>query len=475
MQEQELDLGYIFSIIKKWGFLILLFVILGLSAAIFYNYESPIVYQSEASLYVEPPVSSNQVNYDGILSNQKMVKTYTQIIKSRKILSKVKDDLNLSYSIDDLSDMLLVDAVSDTEIINIKVNSEQKSEAAVIANTIASVFIAEIKDTMNITNIRVIDEAVPNKTPISPRVNFNCLVGSMIGLFVGFILVFIIESMNHKITTHEDVKRYLSLKTIGIIPDEALDDENIVGKKGSKVKYNNSILNRTNELKIINNPNGMIAESIRMIRTNLNFRDLKVVNVVSTLPSEGKTSFICDLALSFALLEKKVLVIDCDLRKPKVHKKFGLSRQNGLTDVILSHGEISYLDAIQTFKDKGKDVSIDVLSAGSRVANPSELLNKKSFAQLIEKLREKYDMIFIDCSPISSMTDGILVSKLSDGTVYVIESDRVDYPVIQTCIEDLKNNNVTILGTVLTKVNVKEQKKLYGYKYDYYYSNDDRK
>ena len=92
----------------------------------FYNYESPIVYQSEASLYVEPPVSSNQVNYDGILSNQKMVKTYTQIIKSRKILSKVKDDLNLSYSIDDLSDMLLVDAVSDTEIINIKVNSEQK-------------------------------------------------------------------------------------------------------------------------------------------------------------------------------------------------------------------------------------------------------------------------------------------------------------------------------------------------------------
>ena len=72
MQEQELDLGYIFSIIKKWGFLILLFVILGLSAAIFYNYESPIVYQSEASLYVEPPVSSNQVNYDGILSNQKM-------------------------------------------------------------------------------------------------------------------------------------------------------------------------------------------------------------------------------------------------------------------------------------------------------------------------------------------------------------------------------------------------------------------
>ena len=90
---------------------------------------------------------------------------------------------------------------------------------------------------------------------------------------------------------------------------------------------------------------------------------------------------------------------------------------------------------------------------------------------MLDELKKHYDLIFIDCSPISSMTDGVLVSKLSDGTVYVIESERTDYPVIQSCIEELKGNNVTILGAVLTKVNVKRQKKLYGYKYDYYYSN----
>ena len=90
---------------------------------------------------------------------------------------------------------------------------------------------------------------------------------------------------------------------------------------------------------------------------------------------------------------------------------------------------------------------------------------------MLEELKKHYDLIFIDCSPISCMTDGVLVSKLADGTVYVVESERTDYKVIQSCMDELKDNRVTVLGAVLTKVNVKRQKKLYGYKYDYYYSN----
>ena len=185
----------------------------------------------------------------------------------------------------------------------------------------------------------------------------------------------------------------------------------------------------------------------------------------------GKTTNLLNLAGIYEQLEKKVLIIDCDLRKPKVHKKFGLARKNGVTDVILSHGSISLGSAIQKYHIKDSHVRVDVLSAGSRVANPSELINKKSFATMLDELKKHYDLIFIDCSPISSMTDGVLVSKLSDGTVYVIESERTDYPVIQSCMEELRGNNVTLLGAVLTKVNVKRQKKLYGYKYDYYYSN----
>ena len=468
-QEKEFDFSYIFSTIGKWFFLILLFSILGFSVAIFYNYGAPILFQSETSLYVEPPVSSNQVNYDGILSNQKMVKTYTQIIKSRKILTKVMKQSEKDYTMDQLQDMLEVASVSDTEIITIKVTSEYKEEARDLANTIASVFIEEIKETMQITNIRVIDEAIINSEPVSPKTTLNCIIGVGAGFFVGLLLAFIIESMNSKITNHEDVKRYLGVKTLGVIPHNSIDAETKAPKK--KKGNDKQVHLKGEEIKIITDPTSVISESVRMIRTNLNFLDLKIINVVSTVPSEGKTSLICDLAVSFAMLEKKVLIIDCDLRKPKVHKKFGLARKNGVTDVILSHGSISLGSAIQKYHIKDSHVRVDVLSAGSRVANPSELINKKSFATMLDELKKHYDLIFIDCSPISSMTDGVLVSKLSDGTVYVIESERTDYPVIQSCMEELRGNNVTLLGAVLTKVNVKRQKKLYGYKYDYYYSN----
>ena len=468
-QEKEFDFSYIFTTIGKWFFLILLFTILGLSAAIFYNYGAPILYQSETSLYVEPPVNSNQVNYDGILSNQKMVKTYTQIIKSRTILMQVKEQLQLDYTLDELQNMLEVASVSDTEIIVIKVTSEYKDEAKEIANTIALVFIEEIKETMDITNIRVIDEAIVNQNPVSPKTTLNCIIGGGIGLCIGLLLAFIIESMNNKIVTHEDVKKYLGVKTLGVIPHNSIDTDT-KGKKKKK-EYEKQAHLKGEEIKIITEPTSVISESVRMIRTNLNFSDLKVINVVSTLPSEGKTSVICDLAVSFAMLEKRVLIIDCDLRKPKVHKKFGLARKNGVTDVILSHGSISLGSTIQKYKIKDSDARVDVLAAGSRVANPSELINKKSFATMLAELKKHYDLILMDCPPISSMTDGVLVSKISDGTVYVIESERTDYPVIQSCMEELKSNNVAVLGAILTKVNVKRQKKLYGYKYDYYYSN----
>ena len=130
---------------------------------------------------------------------------------------------------------------------------------------------------------------------------------------------------------------------------------------------------------------------------------------------------------------------------------------------------LDYKQVVQKYKQN--KVELDVLTAGSKISNPSELINSAYFARLIAKLREDYDLVLIDCPPISNMTDGVLVSKLADGTVYVIESDKTDYQVISDCIEELKNNKVFILGAVLTKVDVKKEKRLYGYKYDYYYSN----
>ena len=461
--EEELNVNYLFDVLKKWFLLILLCALIGLGGAIFYGYSSPIIYESSTTLYVEPQVNSSIVDYEGILTNSKMIKTYKQILKSRKITEKVINNLKLNISYENLLNMTTINTVSDTEMLSISVRSEYYQQAPIIANEIAAVFIEQMKEDMGIENIVVVDEAIENLTPVEPNMIKLSILGLAAGILVGCAFTFLLDSMDNKIKNHDDVKKYLKIKTIGMIPNY-----NVITEQKKKL---NSINSATN-IKILDEPNNIASESIRMLRTNLNFMDLKVINAVSTVPSEGKTEVLTNLALSFALLEKKVILIDCDLRKPKVHKNFGLCRGIGVSDIVLSKNTIDYREAIQTFKKN--NVSIDILAAGSKVSNPSELINSKSFANLVDKLKQDYDLVLIDCPPISSMTDGMLVSYLSDGTIYVIESERTDYQVIRSCIDELKANKAFILGAVLTKVNIKSQKKLYGYKYDYYYASYDK-
>lgn len=463
--EEELNISSLLELFKKWFLLILLFTLIGLGLAIFYGYSSPIIYESTTTLYVEPQVNSSIVDYEGILTNSKMIKTYKQIIKSRKIVNKVIDNLKLDITYDKLIDMMTISAVSDTEMLSINIKSEYYQQATIIANELANVFIDQMKIDMGIENIVVIDPAIDNLTPVEPNMMKLSLLGLLAGIMFGCAFAFILETMDNKVKNHDDVKKYLKIKTIGMIPNY-----NVVNDQKKKI---NTISKNTN-IKILDEPNNIASESIRMLRTNLNFMDLKVINAVSTVPSEGKTEVLTNLALSFALLEKRVILVDCDLRKPKVHKNFGLCRGIGVSDIVISKNKLNYREAIQTYTDKKSNISIDVLAAGSKVSNPSELINSKSFSNLIQNLKEEYDLVLIDCPPISSMTDGMLVSYLSDGTIYVIESERTDYQVIKSCLEELKSNKAFILGAVLTKVNIKNQKKLYGYKYDYYYASYDK-
>ena len=270
---------------------------MGLSAAIFYGYTAPIIYQSSTTLYVEPQVNSSIVDYEGILTNNKMIKTYRQIIQSRKIVGKVIENLNLNYTYEQLSNMMSVSTVSDTEMLSISIKSEYYSEAPIIANEVANVFIAQMKEDMGIENIVVIDEALENLTPVEPNMFKLMILGLGAGLVLGCTLAFIFDSMDNKIKNHEDVKKYLKVKTIGMIPNY-----NVIGEQ--KRKPNN--LSSNTNIRILDEPNGIASESIRMLRTNLNFMDLKVINAVSTVPSEGKTEVLTNLALSFALLEKKL-------------------------------------------------------------------------------------------------------------------------------------------------------------------------
>ena len=282
MEERELDFSDVLSAIRKWFLLILLFIILGGSASAFYNYGAPIRYQSTTTLYVQPQVTASEVDYQGILTNQRMVKTYVQIMKSRKVIEKVIEKLELNQTYDEFLNNTSITSSDDTQMISISVKSVDKESAALIANTFASTFIEEIKESMNITNIVVVDEAVVNSNPVEPRIVYNYAIGIGLGAIIGLILAFLLDSMDNKIKNHEDVKKFLKIKTLGVVPDHSIDAE-IKNKKKVYVKPNEI------DIKILTDPTSVVSESMRMIRTNLNFMDLKLINIISTLPSEGKS------------------------------------------------------------------------------------------------------------------------------------------------------------------------------------------
>ena len=218
-------------------------------------------------------------------------------------------------------------------------------------------------------------------------------------------------------------------------------------------------------------------EIIRKLETNektgltQNQVEQKQKDIGKNVIIEGKSETIVNVATSFAMIGKKVLLIDCDLRKPKVHKNFNLNRAMGLTDILVYDRVSEYQKIIQSFKIINTKYKVDILSAGSKVSNPSELLSSKTFNDLIEEVKKEYDLILVDCPPVSLMTDAVIVSKVADGTVYVIEYDRINSSAIASGIDQLKDINANVLGGIITKVNINKQKKLYGNKYEYYYNN----
>lgn len=204
------------------------------------------------------------------------------------------------------------------------------------------------------------------------------------------------------------------------------------------------------------------AEAYRDLRTNLEFAALEshgnVFQFTSSIPGEGKTTTACNVARAFAQLNQKVLLIDCDLRRPRVHELFGIEAEPGLTFVLL--GGLAPLDAFV-----GVD-GLDVLTAGRTPPNPAELLRSQAMAQLLNAVRASYDVVVIDAPPLLPVTDATTLARLGVGTVVVADSGRIRRKQLSDALRKLNNIKMPPLGIVLNRVK-QELGGYYGYGYGY--------
>lgn len=228
-----------------------------------------------------------------------------------------------------------------------------------------------------------------------------------------------------------------------------------------KSKLDKAIENQTHRGFVIEKkPKSVVSEAYRTLRTNIQYssfdKEIKSIVVTSAEAAEGKSTVSGNLALSFAQNEKKVIIVDCDLRKPSVHKNFKVSNLEGLSDVLV--GKVKLDDVVQKRND-----NLFIITSGKIPPNPSEMLSSKAMTDLIEILKTKYDLIILDTAPIGAVTDAQIISTKVDGTIIVVRANRTKRDIVVSAKESLEKVGANILGCVLHAVENKKGKYYYYY------------
>lgn len=213
-------------------------------------------------------------------------------------------------------------------------------------------------------------------------------------------------------------------------------------------------------------PLSVVAEQYRKLRTNIEYstfgKQAQVINLTSTFKGEGKTVTVLNLATVYAQSGVKTLVLDMDLRRPKVHRAFNLVNEHGMTDLISEGKDVH--EGVRHVDD-----NLYMLPAGKKIPFSSEFLMSKQMEAAMASLRKDFDRIIIDCPPISAVTDANIISRFSDGTIMVLASRQTKDDVARETLKTLKDNGANVIGGVLTRIDKKDQK----YGSGYYYADDE--
>ena len=308
---------------------------------------------------------------------------------------------------------------------------------------------ALVNERAKLGNVIIIDKAQLADKPSKPNRQLIVTAGAILGLALGVGFAFLRDYLDRSVKTPEEIEGK-GVSVLSWIPSiEELKD------------LGSSQL----EFIVANKPNATASESFKALRTRVYYAkiesQLKTILVTSSLPSEGKTTVALNLAGSFALADKKVLLIDCDLRKPRIHAIFQAERYPGLSDYLFSN--VSSEDIIR----KTKLENMDFISSGTIPPNPSELLGSKQMVDFLHHFESIYDIIVLDSPPYISVTDAEILSRISDGTILVCRANKTPMDAFLRAHDRIvENENHKFLGSVLNNFSVKSA---YGYYYNYYY------
>lgn len=373
-------------------------------------------------------------NYDVTLY-QTMVKSYSKLTKTRTVADDVINKLKLeTMKASDLLSMITVTPDTETPFLTITVLSKKPEQAMSIANQFAKSLKYVGANINKIDVVQLIDEAVLPTNPVSPKPIYNMAIACFLGIMFSIALVFLLEYLDNTIKTKQDVEKVIGLSVIGLITLIDIKDNDNMTKKGSMLKILKS----------------QISEQFRTLKTNIRFASLgdeiKSIVFTSSLSGEGRSTVIANLAVAMAITGKRVVIMDCDFRKPTIHKQFSVSNSMGLTNILLQDRKIE--ESIIT-----TDVpNLYILTSGPILSNPSELLESKNMKDILNEVTRNFDIVLIDTPPILPIADAQIMSALSQGTIIVSSYGKTEKNELVNAKENIEKVGGKILGVVINKI-----------------------
>lgn len=515
------DLRRYISLLRHWAWLLALAAILVGGITYYLTKRMTPIYQASTTMLINEAPSTRSADYTSIMTSERLAQTYAQLITTQPVLDEVVNRLQQGMSGSALKGMISVSPVRDTQLLLVKVRDPIPARAADIANTLVTVFIeynnnrqearfagskdslqkqinvvqqnlddintslanlsnddanqgerdrlqglqaqyqqtltyllqsyesVRLAETQTSSSVSQVEPAAVPINPVSPRVGTNTILASIIGLFLAVGVVFLIEALDDTLRDPEEASRQLGLPILGLIARYSSSDEPPI---------------------TIAEPRAPVTEAFRALRTNIQFasvdRSLHSLLITSPSPADGKTTVVVNLGVVMAQGGRSCVLVDSDLRRPRIHKLLRLSNRRGMTELFVQSQ--SHLDGSLQKTDVQ---NLYVLTSGSLPPNPSELLGSEKMSDILRQIEGQSDLIIVDSPPVLAVTDASVLAPRVDGVLLIVKPGVTKFMAVKQAVEQLRRVGANVIGIVLNEVVYKRSRYYYkNYYYTYYES-----
>ena len=416
------------------------------------------MYQSSAMFYVNNNSvslgeASLSISSADISASRGLVKSYIIILNTRETLNDVIDYSGVDRTYGELKGMISAASVDSTEIFQVVVTSPDPQEADKIADAVAYILPKRISSIIEGTSAKIVDSAVVSSRPSSPSYTKNAATGFAVGLLLSAAWVVLRALMDITIRSEEDITQNCKAPILAAVPDmEVHSKGGSYYGYGKKSAYDKGSGKFAKQVELVGgNISFAAAEAYKLLRTKLQFSfadegDCRVIGVSSSLTGEGKSLTAVNLAYSASQLGKRVLLVDCDMRRPSLAEKMPIRKTPGLSDFL--SGQIQADKLLQMCGIKNDEQAFHAISAGSMPPNPMELLSSLRMQKMVELLRQRYDYIILDLPPVGEVGDALAIAKMTDGMLIVVRQNYCDRIALNSAIRQFEFVDARILGIV---------------------------